>query len=62
MTASFVVVALLVLLAGLAAAIYRQRRENQTLRAQLEAIATDLQHLQQSCSRLVCCSTSSPTA
>ena len=40
-------------LAGLAVAIYRQWRQNQTLKAQLEAIATDLQHLQQSCSRLV---------
>src|SRR4029450_10648057 len=53
MTGPFVVVALLVLLAGLAVAIYRQRRQKQTLKAQLEAIATDLQHLQQSCSRLV---------
>src|SRR5262245_48520842 len=53
MTGPFVVVALLVLLAGLAVAIYRQWRQNQTLKAQLEAIATDLQHLQQSCSRLV---------
>src|SRR4029453_8655116 len=53
MTGLFVVVALLVLLAGLAVAIYRQWRQNQTLKAQLEAIATDLQHLQQSCSRLV---------
>ena len=65
MTGPFVVVALLALLAGLAVAIYRQWRQNQTLKAQLEAISTDLQHLQQSCSRLVpagVCSTSSPTA
>jgi adenylate cyclase len=53
MTGSFVVVALLALLAGLAVAIYRQWRQNQTLKAQLEALATDLQHLQQSCARLV---------
>ena len=53
LTRPFVVVALLVLLAGLAVAIYRQWRQNQTLKAQLEAIASDLQHLQQSCSRLV---------
>ncbi len=53
MTGPVVVVVLLVLLAGLAAAIHRQWRQNQTLKAQLEAIATDLQHLQQSCSRFV---------
>lgn len=47
------VVALLVLLAGLAAAIHRQWRQSRTLRAQLEALAADLQHLQQSCARLV---------
>ena len=40
MTGPFVVVALLVLLAGLAVAIYRQWRQNQTLKAQLEAIAS----------------------
>src|SRR5262249_46944073 len=44
--------ALLVLLAGLAVTIYRQWRQNMTLRSQLEAIATHLQHLQQACSRL----------
>ncbi|RPI95854.1 MAG: hypothetical protein EHM39_11400, partial [Chloroflexi bacterium] len=53
MTGPYGVVALLVLLAGLAGAVYRQWRQNRALRAQLEAIATDLQHLQQSCSRLV---------
>ena len=53
MTGPVVVVSLLVLLAGLAVAIYRQWRQNRTLRAQLEAIATDLQQLQQSCARLV---------
>ena len=53
MTGPVVVVTLLVLLAGLAVTIYRQWRQNTTLRSQLEAIATDLQHLQQSCSRLV---------
>ena len=38
MTGPFVVVALLALLAGLAVVIYRQWRQNQTLKAQLEGL------------------------
>ena len=53
MSGAVVVVALLGLLAGLGVAIYRQWRQNRTLKAQLQAIANDLQHLQQSCARLV---------
>ena len=44
--------AVLVLLAGLAGALYRQWRQNQRLRAQLEVATADLQHLQAACSRL----------
>jgi adenylate cyclase len=44
------------LLAGaglvLLGALYRQRRRNQALRAELEAAAADLQHLQEACARL----------
>jgi adenylate cyclase len=47
-----VVAALLVLLAVLAGAFYRQWRRNESLRAQLEAAAAELQHLQEACSRL----------
>jgi class 3 adenylate cyclase len=52
MTGPLVVVALLALLTALAGALYRQRRRNVILKAQLEAAAADLQHLQQACSRL----------
>src|SRR5262245_32138956 len=55
MTESLVAVALLVLLlllAVLAVALHRLWRRNVTLKAQLEAAAADLQHLQQACSRL----------
>jgi class 3 adenylate cyclase len=45
-------VTLLVLLAVLASVLYRQRRHNLRLRAQLEAAKADLQHLQEACSRL----------
>jgi adenylate cyclase len=43
---------LLLLVAVLAGALYRLRRRNVTLKAQLEAAAADLQHLQQACARL----------
>jgi class 3 adenylate cyclase len=52
MTGTVVVGAVLVLLAVLASALYRQWRQNERLRAQLEAAAADLQHLQEACSRL----------
>jgi adenylate cyclase len=44
--------AALVLLAILAGALYRQRRQNESLQVQLEAAAVELQHLQEACSRL----------
>ncbi len=44
---------LLLVLAVLAGVVYRQWRRNGTLKTQLEAAITDLQHLQQACSRLV---------
>ena len=47
-----VVAAVLVLLAILAGTLYRQWRRNESLKAQLEAAAADLQHLQEACSRL----------
>ena len=52
MTGIVVVGAVLVLPAVLASALYRQWRQNARLRAQLEAAAADLQHLQEACSRL----------
>jgi adenylate cyclase len=55
MTETFLVGALvgsLLLVALLAGVLYRQWRQNATLKAQLEAAAVDLQHLQQACSRL----------
>src|SRR5690348_4969375 len=52
MMATLAVGAALVLTAMLAAAAYRQWRKNLVLRAQLEAAAADLQHLQQACARL----------
>jgi class 3 adenylate cyclase len=42
----------LVLLVILAGALYQQRRRNESLQAQLEAAAVELQHLQEACSRL----------
>src|SRR5262245_22716050 len=42
----------LVLLAVLAALLHRQRKQNASLHAQLEAAAAELQHLQAACSRL----------
>lgn len=42
----------LVLLVILAGALYQQRRRNESLQAQLEAAAGELQHLQEACSRL----------
>jgi adenylate cyclase len=42
----------LVLLAVCAVALYRQRHVTENLRAQLEAAAGELQHLQEACSRL----------
>jgi adenylate cyclase len=44
--------AVLVLLAVLIVALYRQWRRTERLQAQLEAAAVDLQHLQEACSRL----------
>lgn len=52
MTRTLVAVALLALLAVLAGALYRQRRHTASLRAQLDAAAVELQHLQEACSRL----------
>jgi class 3 adenylate cyclase len=52
MMATLAVGAALVFMAMLAAAAYRQWRKNLVLRAQLEAAAADLQHLQQACARL----------
>jgi class 3 adenylate cyclase len=43
----------LVLIAILGGALYRQRRLNDILKRQLAVAATDLEHLQQACSRLV---------
>jgi len=45
-------VAVLVLLAAVAGALYHQCRRNDGLRAQLDAQAVDLQNLQDACSRL----------
>jgi adenylate cyclase len=47
-----VVGAVLVLLAVLAGALYRQSRRTASLRVQLDAAAAELQHLQEACSRL----------
>jgi adenylate cyclase len=52
MTRTIVAVALVALLAVLAGALYRQRRHTASLRAQLDAAAVELQHLQEACSRL----------
>lgn len=52
MTGSLVVSGVVVVLAALAAALHRQWRRNERLRAQLEAAAADLQHLQETCARL----------
>jgi adenylate cyclase len=52
MTRTVVLAAVLVLLAILAGALYRQWRRNESLKAQLEAAAANLQHLQEACSRL----------
>jgi adenylate cyclase len=49
---TLVVGGLVVVLAVLAAALYRQWRRNERLQAQIEAAAADLQHLQEACSRL----------
>jgi adenylate cyclase len=52
MTRTAVVTAVLALLALLAGALYRQWRLNESLQAQLDAAAAELQHLQEACSRL----------
>ena len=52
MTQPVVVGAVLVLLAVLAAALYRERRHNESLKAQLEAAAAHLQQLQEACAML----------
>lgn len=52
MTWTVVMGAALALVAILAGALYRQQRRNGRLRAQLDAAAVDLEHLQQACSRL----------
>lgn len=58
-----VVGAALVLTMVLAGTCYRQWRRNQALQAQLQAAATDLEHLQLACSQLArqgSCSNSLP--
>jgi adenylate cyclase len=52
MTAAVAAGAALLLIAALAALLYRERRWNGRLRAQLEAAAGDLEQLQQACARL----------
>jgi adenylate cyclase len=52
MTGTAVAAAAIVLLAMVAGALYRQWRLSARLRAQLEAAAANLQHLQEACSRL----------
>ena len=52
MTWTVVTAAVLVVVAILGGALYRQRRLNQNLRSQLEAAAANLEQLQQVCSRL----------
>jgi len=52
MTRTIVALALVALLAVLAGALHRQRRHTASLRAQLDAAAVELQHLQEACSRL----------
>jgi len=52
MTWTVVVGAVLVLLAVLVGALYRQWRRSASLQAQLETAAAELQHLQETCSRL----------
>jgi class 3 adenylate cyclase len=47
-----IVYSLLVLVAVLAGALYRQWRQKEALQAQLDAATADLQHLQEACSRL----------
>ena len=49
---TWIAVAALVVSAVLAGALYRQRHRTESLRAQLEAAAAELQHLQEACSRL----------
>jgi class 3 adenylate cyclase len=52
MTWTVVTATVLVIIAILGGALYRQRRLNQNLRSQLEAAAANLEKLQQACSRL----------
>ena len=52
MTRAVLVATVLALVAVLAAALYRQRRRAAGLQAQLDAAASELQHLQEACSRL----------
>jgi class 3 adenylate cyclase len=52
MTRAVLVGAALLLLAVLAAALYRQSRRADSLQAQLDAAAAELQHLQEACARL----------
>lgn len=52
MTEAVLLALVAVLLAALVATVYRGRRCQQTLQAQLESAAADLQHLQDACSRL----------
>jgi adenylate cyclase len=52
MTRAVLVGAALLLLAVLAAALYRQSRRADSLRVQLDAAAAELQHLQEACTRL----------
>jgi adenylate cyclase len=52
MTETVVVAVTLAVVGVLAVTLYRQWRRSQSLQAQLEAAAADLQHLQEACSRL----------
>ena len=52
MTRILLVLSVLAILAVLAGALYRQRRHNESLKAQLEAAAAHLQQLQEACSML----------
>jgi class 3 adenylate cyclase len=52
MTWTAALVVALVLIAVLAGALWRQRRDQERLKAQLEAAAADLEQLQNACSRL----------
>jgi class 3 adenylate cyclase len=52
MTATAALIVALVLITALAAALYRQGRRHERIKAQLKAAAADLEQLQHACSRL----------